>query len=229
MIGQLFTCLSLHPEIKSTNRLNIHFARMGEPTFNNNVIDAAEIFVKNLPILGYKVHPVLSTMCPKDNLDLLDYLNQWMWIKNELANGEAGLQLSINSTSDTERNFMFSGNTLNLESISYICKQLSKPIGRKITLNFAIANYQIDGNKLAKLFNPKYFICKLTPMHKTLTAIANRIETYGDYTSYYPYQKYEEELKAAGFNVLVFLASKDEDESRITCGNAILAEKDLTN
>lgn len=33
----------------------------------------------------------------------------------------------------------------------------------------------------------------------------------------------EEKLKAAGFDVLVFIASREEDEGRITCGNAILS------
>ena len=31
-------------------------------------------------------------------------------------------------------------------------------------------------------------------------------------------------LQKAGYDVLVFIASKEEDESKITCGNAILAE-----
>lgn len=39
----------------------------------------------------------------------------------------------------------------------------------------------------------------------------------------YPYKKYEEDLKNAGFDVLVFIASNDEDLGRITCGNAILS------
>lgn len=34
MIGQIRTALSLHPEITHTDRLNVHFARMGEPSWN---------------------------------------------------------------------------------------------------------------------------------------------------------------------------------------------------
>jgi 23S rRNA (adenine2503-C2)-methyltransferase len=37
----------------------------------------------------------------------------------------------------------------------------------------------------------------------------------------------EEALKNEGFDVIVFIPSKEEDESRITCGNAILAYDNL--
>jgi 23S rRNA (adenine2503-C2)-methyltransferase len=53
----------------------------------------------------------------------------------------------------------------------------------------------------------------------------NGIETVGDYTSPYPYQKIKQELENVGFDVLVFIASADEDEGMITCGNAILSGK----
>jgi len=98
------------------------------------------------------------------------------------------------------------------------------PIGRKYTLNFAIAGYKIDAERLARLFSPSRFVCKLTPMHKTTAALANGIETNGDYTESYPYEEDEANLKAAGFETLVFIASREEDESRITCGNAILSD-----
>jgi hypothetical protein len=39
----------------------------------------------------------------------------------------------------------------------------------------------------------------------------------------YPYQQHEKELKDAGYDVLVFIASDYEDLGRITCGNVILS------
>ena len=99
----------------------------------------------------------------------------------------------------------------------------SIPNGRKITLNFAVADYEVDPNILLKYFNPDDYVIKLTPMHKTETALKNEVETSGDYTTYHPYKKYEEVLKKAGYDVLVFIASEYEDLGRTTCGNAILA------
>lgn len=223
--NQIITGLSLHPGVTSTKRLNIHYARMGEPTWNNDVIDFTRNMRKELyPYIGRSlVHPVISTMLPKNNQNLEEFLNDWMEIKNYDFRGDAGLQLSINSTSDEEREFMFSGNCCPLDKASELGKMMDMPKGRKITLNFAVAEYEINAEKLADLFNPDKFIVKLTPMHKTQRALENGIETVGNYTTMYPYQHYEEDLKQVGFDVLVFIVSEYEDLGRITCGNAILS------
>ena len=223
--GQVLEALKLHPEVESTKRLNVHFARMGEPTWNPNVLEFSRNLLKEVrPFIGRSfIHPVVSTMMPKNNKNLSKFLAEWMEIKNYNYRGEAGLQFSINSTSDEERDKMFSGNSLSLKEISEIGKNLDFPKGRKITLNFSVADYEIDAKKLRKLFDPEKFLVKLTPMHKTNTAIKNGIETDGDYTTMYPYLHIEEELKAEGFDVIVFIASEYEDLGRITCGNAILS------
>jgi 23S rRNA (adenine2503-C2)-methyltransferase len=223
--NQIITGLKLHPEVTSTKRLNIHYARMGEPTWNTYVIDFTRKMRKELfPYINRSlIHPVISTMLPKNNANLEWFLNEWMDIKNYDFRGDAGLQLSINSTSNEERELMFNGNACSLERVSEIGNMLDMPKGRKITLNFAIAGYEINSEKLADLFNPDKFIVKLTPMHKTYTALENDIKTQGDYTTYYPYLHIEESLKKVGFDVLVFVASEYEDLGRITCGNAILS------
>ena len=223
--NQIVTGLSMHPEIMHTNRLNVHYARMGEPTWNDNVLTFTKNMRKELmPYIGNSlIHPVISTMLPKANENLEKYLHEWMEIKNYDFFGDAGLQFSINSTSDTERNDMFRGNSLSLDEISRIGKDLDMPRGRKITLNFAVADYEVNAEKLRDLFCPEKFVVKLTPMHKTHTALENGIETNGDYTTMYPYSQIEEDLKGVGFDVLVFIASEYEDLGRITCGKAILS------
>ena len=223
--NQIITGLSLHPEVTSTKRLNIHYARMGEPTWNKSVLEFTRHMRKELyPYIGCSlIHPVVSTMLPKDNKYLNEYLSEWMEIKNYDFCGDAGLQFSINSTSDVEREDMFSGSSLTLDDISGIAKMLDMPRGRKITLNFAVAGYEVNAEKLRDLFSPDKFVVKLTPMHKTRTALENGIKTDGDYTTMYPYQHIEEKLKKVGFDVLVFIASEYEDLGRITCGNAILS------
>ena len=119
---------------------------------------------------------------------------------------------------------MFSGNALTLEQISDIVKYLPMPRGRKYALNFALAdNYEVNAEKLRDLFSPEKCMVKITPLHVTHSCKKNNIKTSGGYTSYVPYQKVEKELIKMGFDVLVFVPSMDEDESRITCGNAILS------
>ena len=221
LINQVLTGIKLHPDIEFTKRLNIHYARMGEPTWNPAVLDATKWFKTHIDP-EYRIHPVVSTMMPRKNEWLKTFIHTWIRIKNRLLRGEAGLQLSINSTDENQRNYMFNGNCHTLENISRIMEGCI-PNGRKITLNFAIAEYEIDPIILLKYFDPDYYIVKLTPMHKTNEAIVNGIETIGDYTTYHPYKYHEEELKKAGYDVLVFIASEYEDLGRITCGNAILS------
>jgi len=222
---QVLIGLALHPEVSATKRLNVHFARMGEPTWNLDILEfARKIRQEVRPFVGRSlVHPVVSTMMPKHNKALFSFLADWMEIKNYDFRGDAGLQISVNSTDDAERETMFNGNALSLTEVARMGKALDFPKGRKITLNFAVANYKIDAVKLRDLFDPRRFICKLTPMHKTLAAVGNGIETTGDYTTPYPYQRHAELLRAVGFDVLTFIASHDEDAGRITCGNVILS------
>jgi 23S rRNA (adenine2503-C2)-methyltransferase len=221
LMGQISTGLDLHPEVKGTERLNIHFARMGEPTWNPAVLDVVRVLEYSLP-LEYQMHPVVSTMMPRRNTWLEAFIHGWMDIKNNLLDGEAGLQLSINSTDEEERHALFAGNACTLQQIHDIMGGV-EPRGRKITLNFPVCEWEIDPCVLLDYFSPEHYIVKLTPMHKTTTAIEHGIETAGDYTEYWPYKEAEDNLKHAGYDVLVFIASREEDEGRITCGNALLS------
>lgn len=227
--SQIVTAIIQHPEIKHTKRLNIHYARMGEPTWNWDVIRNA-LFLKSLvnPLLGDSlIHPVVSTMLPKANRQLMLFLQRWTnVVKNETFNGDAGLQFSINSTDDAQRDYLFSGNSLSLEEIAKIGRELPMPKGRKYALNFALADDSIiDGKRLRELFDPDKFMCKITPLHRTASCEQNGIATTDGYELFTPYKAVEEDLKANGFDVIVFVPSYDEDNGLITCGNAILSGK----
>jgi len=69
--------------------------------------------------------------------------------------------------------------------------------------------------------------CKITPIHNNTACRENSIETIGGYDSWKPYQQPEEDLKAAGFDVLVFVPSIDEEDGLVTCGNVILGGSNL--
>jgi 23S rRNA (adenine2503-C2)-methyltransferase len=222
LIGQVQAAMSIHPEVRTSDRLNVHFARMGEPTFNPAVFECAKWLRSLEP--AFLVHPVVSTMMPAKNARLASFLQRWVEVyKNREYGGNAGLQLSINSTDEMERRRMFRGNALSLPEISDLMAQIEPPVGRKFTLNFAVAGYEINPDVLLRHFSPDHYVCKLTPMHKTAEALQHGVKTAGDYTDFYPYQQHEERLKQAGYDVLTFIASAEEDLGRITCGNAILS------
>lgn len=221
IVRQVLAGIALHPEVTQTKRLNVHFARMGEPTWNPNVLDAAK-WLKDHIDPEYTTHPVVSTMMPRSNQWLKTFIHTWMRIKNRLYHGEAGLQISINSTCEIERKHIFGDSAHQLEDIAKIMEGII-PSGRKITLNFAVSHYTVDPATLLRYFSPEDYLVKLTPMHKTSACVAAGNVTAGDYTTYAPYEQLDEELRSAGYDVLVFIASREEDEGRITCGNAILS------
>ena len=110
--------------IKHGKRLNVHFARMGEPTFNDNVIIAANIIAKMNKYSDIKFdeyHPVVSTMMPKSNKNLEYFLRRWVASGFEHGGEDGyGLQFSINTLNENDRNEMFRGMSLSLEEIGRI-------------------------------------------------------------------------------------------------------------
>lgn len=233
--SQFYRAISLFPKTRYTERLNLHFARMGEPVFNDAVFEFSQwIYEKKYKIaedtgLSIEViHPVLTTSCPKSFKKFKSNINRWCDIKNNIYNGQAGLQLSINSTCEDQRSEMFDGMQLTLEDISKVAESLPKPISRKYCLNFAYSShYEIDGSKVASLFDPEKFMCKITPIHNNNACRDNKIKTIDGYESYIPYKKPEEDLKNHGFDVLVFVPSIDEEDGLVTCGNVILGGSKL--
>ena len=215
-------------DIKFTNRFNVHYARMGEPTFNNNVLNFTRDKLRDIVseyILAKTVHPVISTMLPKNNKNLIKFILEWCDIKNNVFNGEAGLQFSINSTDNNQRNYQFQNTSLSIEEISEVAKMLPNPKGRKYTLNFAITKDTIlDAYRLSKLFDRNKFIVKITPIHETHSALQNGFDVTTSYDDYNVYRDFEKPLLEEGWDVIVFVPSKEEDSDRITCGNALISE-----
>lgn len=231
LYSQLYSAIELFPNVKYTERLNIHFARMGEGFFNfDNIYSFSEELYKNkkdLPIRVEVLHPVFTTSLPKHS-KLKERLEQWVDLKNNLYNGQAGLQLSINSTNNELRNDMFNGMSCSIEQVSDIVKDFQKPVGRKYCLNFALSsNFDVDANKLKSLFDPEKWMVKITPIHNNEACSKNGYETINGYNSFEPYKEVEQQLIDVGFDVLTFVPSMDEENGLVTCGNAILSGSKL--
>jgi 23S rRNA (adenine2503-C2)-methyltransferase len=235
MFKQIKNAISMFPDVRYTERLNLHFARMGEPIFNRDVFSTAEWIWNNkkrfqdeLNLRIEVFHPVLTTSLPRKFKGLVKAIDDWCWLKNELYNGQAGLQFSINSTDENQRSEMFNDMQLPLEDLSIIAEGMPDPISRKYCLNFAYSSdFEIDADKLVSLFDPDKFMCKITPIHNNIACAENGIETLGGYESWEPYDKPESDLRKAGFDVLVFVPSEDEEKALVTCGNTIIGGGEL--
>ena len=101
------------------------------------------------------------------------------------------------------------------------------PKGRKYTLNFSVtAQTILDAKELSRLFDKEKFIVKITPIHETASAVENGFEVTG-YSDYNVYRQFEQPLLEEGWDVIVFVPSKEEDSDRITCGNALISEEKI--
>ena len=211
--------------IKHGKRLNVHFARMGEPTFNWDVIRAANLVAEALmfgSVQFDEYHPVVSTMMPKSNKNLESFLYEWV-MSGYTFGGEDGygLQFSINTLDEMQRNKMFCNMSLSLGKISKIIDELPMPKNTKFTLNFAVTpESNLDVKLMNKYFDKDRCIVKITPIHKTVEAVNKGYEIV---TNFDVYEKFEQPLVKDGWNVIVFIPSKEEDEDRITCGNSLIA------
>lgn len=226
---QVYAAINLF-KVKYTDRLNLHFARMGEPVLNDHVFEFAKWlhtnklqFQNETGLRAEVIHPVLTTSLPIKFKKLEERIQDWCTIKNEVYSGQAGLQFSINSTDESQRRQMFGGDSLSLVDFAQIAKNLPPPLSRKYCLNFAYStDFIIDAPLLRELFDPAHFMVKITPIHNNQACRKNGIETIGGYSTYHPYQKPELALKKEGFDVLVFVPSLDEEDGLVTCGNLVL-------
>lgn len=235
LAAQFYNAISLFPGVKYTERLNLHFARMGDPIFNENVFEFSKWMHANKVEIARKtglrievLHPVLTTSLPRKFKFLQERLLQWCEIKNKIYNGQAGLQLSVNSTSELQRSEMFGDQQMHLEDVADIMRKAPDPISRKYCINMAFASgNECDGNKLADLFPPDRFMVKITPIHNNNACTENGVATIGGYDSFTPYAEPERNFKAAGYDVLVFVPSLDEEQGLVTCGNLVLGGSQL--
>ena len=213
--------------IKHGKRLNVHYARMGEPTFNSNVITSAEYIAKmlgdeNSDVTFDEYHPVVSTMMPKANKNLKEFLHKWVET-GFVYGGEDGfgLQFSINTLDEDDRNAMFRNRSMSLQEISDVIRELPMPKKRKYTLNFAVTSKSnLDVELMNKYFDKEKCIVKITPIHETVEAVDEGYEIVKDFDVY---EKFEQPLVDDGWDVIVFVPSKEEDADRITCGNSLIA------
>lgn len=226
LITEIMSSISLSG-IKHGKRLNVHYARMGEPTFNPNVITSAKYIAQilsdsNSDIAFDEYHPVISTMMPKENKNLKEFIHKWINTGFQYGGTDGfGLQFSINTLDETDRNIMFNNLSLSLKEIGEIIDELPMPKKRKYTLNFAVTSKSnLNPILMDKYFDKNKCIVKITPIHKTIEAVN---EGYEIVTDFDVYEQFEKPLVEAGWNVIVFVPSKEEDADRITCGNSLIA------
>ena len=201
----------------NTKKFKIQFARMGEPAFNNNVLDVLEAIPQLYSFKNFI--PSLSSVAPAGTEIFFEKL---LNIKNRLYKNNFQLQFSLHSTDEKQRDELVPVKKWDFKTISEYGKLFYESGNRKITLNFALGEKNIlDISELKKHFNPDIFLIKITPVNPTFKAKKNKISSLikpgiNNYAII-------ENLKKAGYDVILSIGEPEENKIGSNCGQYINA------
>jgi len=208
-----------------TKRMEVDFMRMGEPTFNADILPYIEFELREQirrKVQADVIIPAVSTMMPRLHGKLKEFLSSFCRIKNEVYGGNAELQLSLNSTDEAVRDKMFARRALSLAEIAEEVADLPAPRGSKYALSFAVGkDTVIDAARIDRLFDKEKFFIKLTPFYDTFNAKDNGFAVTDEY-GFSAFEKAESDFLALNWDVAVYLDRKAEDEDSLTNGNLLL-------
>lgn len=205
-------------EIK-TDMLKIQFARLGEPAMNINVIDV----LKWLPIRFKEINilPSISSIAPK-GFDL--FFEKLIEVRQNLySDKDFQMQFSIHTTDVEKRNKIIPVRKMTFEEMAVIGKKMYKNGFRKIALNFALMkDSPLEVSVLKKYFSPELFMLKLTPVNPTYSKLRNEVESF--FNAYEEDKNYLiDEIKSAGYDVILSIGEKDENLVGSNCGQFIVS------
>ncbi len=197
-----------------TRRLKIQFARMGDPAFNDAVLEVLE----RLPSrFGEGIQPSISTVAPHGCDRFLDAIID---IKNRYyGNGWFQMQFSVHTTDDERRRELIPIKTWPLAKLAEYGKRYFEIVDRKISLNFApIEGYPVDPKVLKDLFSPDKFIIKLTPINPTYAAVSaglkGQIDPFRPKTATAIAKRFASE----GFETIISIGDLEENSIGSNCG-----------
>lgn len=221
MLAQADYVLQRHKGLaQQCGKLKVHFARMGEPALNDNVIEA----MRALPTLtelenAKALWCCVPTTAPRGRNRWFDNLKE---MKDELYHGRFQLQFSVNSTDEAERDRLMPHPHLTMKEIAVVGEDFFEPGDRKPVLNFALAaNVPFDQKAISTIFNPEKFAIKLTPLNPTSRGIENGLETILRSDREKQLQDVCDGLSELNYDVIISIGDGREDEIGSNCGQAV--------
>ncbi len=195
-------------------KFKIQFARMGEPTLNEEVLDLLKELPSTYEAPG--LMPCISTIAPKGSEEFLENLIK---IKDKYySKGNFQLQFSIHSTNEETRSKWMSSNIWTIEEIGKYGEKWFKEGDRKITLNFAVAkDSEIDPDIILKYCDPSEYWIKLTPVNPTEKAIYNKLKS-GITEENSESVSLVQEFKERGFEASISIGEWEENDIGTNCG-----------
>ncbi len=201
-----------------SKQLKIQFARMGEPALNPEVLDLLETLPEKLNAPG--LLPSVSSIAPHGTDDFFERLTD---IKNRIyPGGKFQFQFSIHTTDQQLRDELIPVKKWDFQKIATFGERYFKPGDRKITLNFALAKQSpIQSDILLKYFNPDRFLIKITPLNPTYQAESTGLKSYVDPESRSENYPILDELREAGYQVILSIGDQEENLIGSNCGQYV--------
>ncbi|MCD4656792.1 MAG: radical SAM protein [Planctomycetes bacterium] len=204
-----------------SKKFKIQFARLGEPALNPAVLEILEKLPNEIDAPG--LIPCISTIAP---LGSENFFSQLKLIKDKYYDkGRFQLQFSIHSTDEKIRDEIIPVKKLSFMEIAEISRGFRKQGDRKVTLNFALAKeYPLNPDILLENFSVDDFLIKITPLNPTYTVQKNNLESYISTEKITIDDEYPiiNELKSAGYEVILSIGELDENQIGSNCGQYIL-------
>ncbi len=201
--------------IINTQKFKIQFARMGDPAFNDHVLEVLEAIPVRYNYTNFI--PSVSTIAPKGTDKFFERLLE---IKKKNYAEDFQLQFSIHSTDEKQRDELIPVKKWSFSDMATYGNDFYQAEGKKITLNFAPGkNNIIDVGILQRYFDPEKFLIKITPVNPTMKSINNNIQSFINHNN--NGDALNDQLKKAGYNVILSIGEWEENKIGSNCGQYV--------
>jgi 23S rRNA (adenine2503-C2)-methyltransferase len=165
--------------------------------------------------------PSVSSVAPSAGAGFFEELAA---VKQKLySGGRFQLQFSIHTTDRALRDRLIPVKKWDLAEIAAYGESFYRKGDRKITLNSALAKgMPLDSQVLLRHFDPDRFLLKITPLNPTYCALQHDLESRIDPGASEGKIALIEELKAAGYEVLLSIGEPEENLIGSNCGQYVL-------
>jgi len=215
---QVRWALARHPEhVGLCGKLKVHFARMGEPSFNDAVLEAIARLPEEISTPG--LWACVATVAPRGRDAWFERLRD---VKERSFRGRFQLQFSVQSTSAADRARLTPIAHWSLAEIAAYGTRFHRPGDRKVVLNFALARgVEFDPAVVASRFDPAHFAVKITPVNPTARGAEAGFETVLRSERAEAVAAARDALLARSFDVVLSVGESGEDRIGSNCGQAV--------